>query len=219
MAESVALIFGGSPVGKIGELLLDATLSETHRYNNQVSQFPVETGSDIIDNIKLDPDTIALTGVVSNSPVSVQFSDVTDIVKKRGNQTEAKRVSRDGTPTRVETAQDILLRISGRKINGEDQDPELVTIVTGLRVYTKMAMTSLSITRTGKTGQSLPFTAEFLKIQTIQSETINLAQPTSQDKASKKIEKGNQTPKPASIEKEEEVSLIKAGFNFVGGLF
>ena len=215
MAGTVALIFGGLPVGKIGELLLDATLTETHSYKNQVSQFPVETGIDINDNIKLDPDTVSLTGVVSNSPVSVQFSDVTDIVRKRNGATEAKRISREGTATRVETAQDILLAISGRKINGEDQEPQLVTIVTGLRVYTNMAMTSLEITRTGTTGQSLPFTAQFLRIQVVDTETITIPkpQPAFKDKTSSKVEKGNQTPKESSEKTEENVSVVKEFFN------
>jgi len=214
MAGTVAVLFGRIG-GKIGELQLDANLSETHSYVNEVSQFPVEVGSDIIDNIKLNPDKITINGMVSNSPVSVLFSDVTDIVNRRGNNVEAKRTSRDGTPTRVESAQDILLRISGRKINGNDEEPELVTIVTGLRVYTDMALTNLNITRTGTTGQALPFTADFIKVQTVESETIAIPNTSIPDKASSTIDKGNQTPKVSNEEQEKSTSFVKGIFNAV----
>lgn len=189
MAGPVTLIFGKIG-GKIGNLSLDATLSESHDYENEVSQFPVESGEDITDNIRITPDRITIEGLISNTPITAGATDIEDIIERNGNITTAKRVSRDGTPVRVESAQDILLRISGRKINGADETPELVTVVTGLRSYTGMAMESLVIKRNGSTGQALPFTAQLLKVQIVQTETIKL--PNAPPKAQSKVDKGIQ---------------------------
>ncbi|NJR73233.1 MAG: hypothetical protein HC773_05175 [Scytonema sp. CRU_2_7] len=212
MATSILF---GRVGGKIGALQLDATLSEDHAYQNEVSQFPVENGDTIVDNIRKLPEQITINGLVTNSPVNVTFTDITNIVDGVSNKQESRTIERDDTPTRVETAQNILLRISGRVIHGNQVQPEIVDIVTGLRVYKNMAMTSLKINRTGATGQALNFTADFLQVKSVIVKLI-APQPNFKAKATPKIPKGKQKPAtPATVNSklESRTSIAKNAFN------
>jgi hypothetical protein len=138
-------------------LELDASVSETHEFSNAVTHFPIEDGSDITDHIKLDPDKITIEGFVTNSPIK-------NLIQMRDNPT----ISAGGLD-RVTSAYETLLGISGR--NGSN--PPLVDIFTTLRIFTDMALVSLSIPRDGATGEALRFSAEFVHVR-----KVSLAQAT-----------------------------------------
>jgi len=216
---TASLLFGKKGA-KIGSLQLDATVSESHDYENQVSEWPVENGQTIIDNIRKVPERLTINGLISNFPIDVRFQDVTNIIDGNSNTSESRVVAREDTPTRVETAQNVLLRIQGRVIQGKPVDPEIIDIITGLRVYTSMAMTKLRINRDQRTGKALPFSADFIQIETSEVQII-APQPQAafQDKASTKIQKAKQKASPASVQTEGKTSILKDGFNFVGRIF
>lgn len=220
MSKGVNILFGRK-AGKIGELQLDATVSEQHEYENEVSQFPIEDGGDIADHIKQQPEAITIDGFVTNSPINVLFEDVSEVIERKPGESEVKTSSRTGTVNRVELAQDILLKISGRQIQGTDTVPEIVDVVTGLRVYTGMVMTSLVIPRNARTGQAMNFTARFMKIVTVKSETIAIPDPKPEfkDKTQSKVDKGKQTPTESKEKTKKRVSLAKRGFNKAVRLF
>lgn len=220
-----ASVLFGKKGAKIGILQLDATVNENHDYQNEVSEYPTEDGDTIIDNIRLLPERVTINGLVSNAPLDVRFDDITNVVDGNSNTSESRTVARQDTPTRVETAQNILLRISGRVIQGQPVKPEIITIVTGLRVYKNMAMTSLKISRNATTGRALPFTADFKNVETVELAFIE-PQPDFKDKASTKKQKGKQTPSPASAKTAEKANndsiafkAAKRATSFFGGLF
>lgn len=199
---------------KIGVLQLDATISESHDYENEVSQWNTEDGQTIIDNIRLVPERISINGIVSNSPIKVFHEDITNIVSGNSNTSEANIVDREDTPTRVETAQNILLRIFGRVINGIEKKPEIITIVTGLRSYKNMAGVSLKINRDSKTGQALPFNAKFIRVSTSKITFIE-AQPDFKDRAQTKVQKGKQGPSNANDQLSTRTSKLRQFYNLV----
>lgn len=47
---------------------IDVTTREVHTFNNSVSDHPVETGSNISDNIRPEPNVLAIDGIISNAP-------------------------------------------------------------------------------------------------------------------------------------------------------
>jgi len=73
-----------------------------------------------------------------------------------------------------------------------------------------MAMTDLQINRSGRTGKSLPFTADFIKVQSIELKVID-PQPGFIGKAAVKVKKGKQTT--GDPKSEETVSTIKNFYN------
>jgi hypothetical protein len=129
-------------------LELDVALSEEHQFNNEVTSFPIEDGSNITDHIKLNPEQITIEGFVTNSPIK-------NIIQMRNDP-----VTTNGGFDRVSTAYDAMLAIAGRR----GQPPILVDIFSTLRIFTDMALTRLTIPRDGTIGESLKFTADFVRV-------------------------------------------------------
>lgn len=55
----------------IGVLTLDAAANITHNSTSQVSKNPIESGSDIVDNIRLDNRTLQIEGIISSTPITL----------------------------------------------------------------------------------------------------------------------------------------------------
>jgi len=203
----------------VGILNLDASISEDHSYTNDVSMFPIEDGSEITDHVRISPDRITLNGFITNHPVNSLAQNATQIFKAVKNVVTFKSFSRDDKQSNVEVARDFLLLVSGRKINGEKVQPQIVDVTTGLRVYTSMMMTSLSFPRDVSTGDSLRFTAEFVKIQIVDTETIELPARSEsvKDIAGSTTDKSNQSTQTAKESQEDKRSKLKKGFDRLFG--
>lgn len=193
MADSlVSFLFKSKRGAKIGELLCDATLNESHSFRNEITEWPVEDGSNITDHIRRLPDEVEVKGFITNSPVTQtnakrigQFVGgltnpfIAGVIGSASNVGGLvyKNLKRPKSANQVELALDILLRISGRKIDGSNTDPELVDVVCGLRSYSTMGMVSLDIQRDAKTGEAMPFTARFKKVITVKNESVKIPNP------------------------------------------
>lgn len=117
----------------VAGVVIDAVLSEDHFYNSRVTNYPVEDGRIISDHIINEPETLQITGVVSDTPLSflAPFNRSINAFQR-------------------------LVEIHNRK--------ELITVVTGIKVYVNMAITSLQVPRNVQSGQSLTFTMDFQKV-------------------------------------------------------
>jgi hypothetical protein len=58
----------------VGGIFLDATLTEDHQYNSRVTNYPVEDGRIISDHIINDPETVQITGIVTDTPLAILSS-------------------------------------------------------------------------------------------------------------------------------------------------
>jgi len=56
---------------QIGFLKLDASLKESHNRTARVTENEIEDGSVISDHVKLDPKTLTMEGVISDTPISI----------------------------------------------------------------------------------------------------------------------------------------------------
>jgi len=192
---AISVLFGSRKAGKIGELQLDATIQEVHEYKNEISEYPIEDGSTLSDNIRLTPEVLQITGFVTNSPVSVLQENKAEVVKQSNGKVEVKNFKREGQNNNVEFAQDVLLRISGRRIQGADVEPELITVVTGLRVYDSMAIETLRMPRDASTGLALRFECTLKKVKKVKTETILIPNPKPAvvDRAQSTVDSGQNT--------------------------
>jgi len=237
MASLKSLLFTEKHGAKIGQLFLDATIREEHSYRNRITQWPVETGANMTDHIRLEPDRITLEGFVTNSPVGIfpverigligavpgdnnfaRFSGIAgfgaNIFQSAGAvDTLYKDFRREDRTTHVENALDILLKMSGRNVDGSNVSPDpSVSIGTGLRRYNNMAMESLSIPRDSRTGEAMYFTAVFVKIETVATEMVEIEFPaedvqnTTQSTQNKKVE----TPPASEKQEEKSISILKS---------
>lgn len=140
----LSLLFGKKYAqARIGTVFLDATLTEDHSYSSRVTAYPIESGRTISDHIINEPDVLQISGVVTDTPLSIlsPFNRSIDAFNR-------------------------LVGIHERK--------EIITVVTGIKVYTNMVMTSLQVPRNIQTGQSLNFVIELQKILLDSSVTLNL---------------------------------------------
>lgn len=188
----------------IGAIQLDASLSEDHRYENLVTEFPVETGATITDHIVNKPVRLSITGFITNCPIK-EFTNV---------RKEASFDAENSASVYTQVAYDALMAL------WKDREP--VAIVTPLSSYEQMALTSLTIPRNAQVGDALQFTAEFVQIllASAQSESVeNLALDKTGAKAGTdplaKNTKDNGTQTPEEV---QNTSFIKNGINRLFGL-
>lgn len=128
---------------RVGTIFLDATISEDHQYNSRVTNYPVENNLIISDHIINDPDTLQITGIVSDTPLNI-LSPI----------------------NRSVDAFNRLVRIHVNK--------ERISVVTGIKVYVDMVITSLQVPRNMNTGQSLTFVIDLQKVVLSNSVRLNL---------------------------------------------
>ena len=128
------------------QLLVDVTMSENHTFESEVTDYPVESGGSISDNIRPRPITVSMEGIISNTPLepmltarSVGFGDEFGEPEKSAQNAHAH----------------LLQVFAGR---------EPVTIRTSLGTYKSMAMTSLDMQRDSSTIDCLKFNARFQQI-------------------------------------------------------
>jgi hypothetical protein len=130
---------------ELGSLTLDASLSEDHASEVELTDNPVETGVNITDHKRKKPAQVTIVGVISNTPL--EFLSFLS-----------------GLNDRAETAWQTLKDLQA----GE----ELLTIVTTLQVYENMQIVSLSAPRNKDLGNTLEFTAVCREVFTADSETV-----------------------------------------------
>lgn len=116
-------------------LEFEATISEQHSQSSIITDHPVESGADITDHIRSDPDRLRLDVAVSDFPlVFLRAARATPSVTGYGGDPNA----------RAKEAFDFLERVRSRA--------ELVSIDTVLKTYPLMAIESLEVRRDKDTG-------------------------------------------------------------------
>lgn len=174
------------------EILLDASLSESHNYNSNITNFPVENGANISDHVSDDPIKLSLRGFITNTPIRIFGGDPgANIDDVTGGD-------------RIKTTFLALLDIR------KSRTP--FTLVTGLQVYENMLFSNITFPRTPRSGlHSLEFTAELQQIQTVESRTVAIPEDQvkegSKDQAqsTKDVRKQNTTPPSAAVEEQSSI--------------
>ncbi|OOF52568.1 phage baseplate protein [Rodentibacter trehalosifermentans] len=126
----------------IGALELDALLTESTSLRSQITEYPVEDGTVISDHITKEAETLSLNGVITGA--GTLFSPSFGKVE-------------------LLVAKEALRELHNAR--------ELVTVVTGLDVYSDFAIESLDIERNADDGERLNISAELRKIKKVQLRT------------------------------------------------
>jgi len=211
------LLFDRKSPGKIDVLELDATVSDGHEYANELTSYPVEDGADITDHIRRHPERVTIEGFITNSPVKYFGGE-----GKVGNQYLGDQ-SGTNDESRVASALEKLLELAGYDPAGKlnpaaagNRAAKIVTVVTGLRNYSNMIMTKLSVPRNSQTGESLRFTAEFVRIIQVKTEVVvvqntselNGRAPRVTNQAFNKVDKSKQVAGNTSATQADNTSIL-----------
>lgn len=154
----------------IDGFLIDAALTEGHKYSAQLTKYPVESGSQIADNVTKDPTVVTIEGIVSDTPL--------------GNALQARQSAQSNPDATFEfLPSDEALAVLERIY--DDEEP--VTVETSLKRYENMVLIDLDIPVDGETGDALRFTATFeqVTIRTNRRTTVRVASPNLRKKTKK----------------------------------
>jgi hypothetical protein len=128
----------------VGIITFDLILSENHSFNNNVTRYNVEDGSDISDHIQNDLETGQVTGFISN------FSIYDEMIMEN----------------KAQIAYDTLRELWKKR--------ELVDIYTVLQVYEQVAITNISVSRDSGSGESLIADFSFQEFNKVKLKEVKL---------------------------------------------
>lgn len=190
---TISLVQGRKAIGSIGDLVLDARISENHQLSNDVTQYPIEEGSNITDHVRNRPFVLTMTGHVSDSPIEYY-----------GLSSSLNSLSGE---TRSSSAFDQLVSI----YNGK----KLVDVQTTLNLYQNMSIQDLIFPRDNTVGQELRFTATLIQVTKAKTEfaTVNIDNVKPDENRDKRAaadaDRGKQTgSEPTESSKSLAASLI-----------
>ena len=187
MALSLLISTLGRPKApKIEKIQLDAFISEEITRSQTLTSHPIESGESVTDSVVKIPDTLSVSGSVTDAPV-VGFSVATQVFSI---------ASALGTG-RVKTAEDGL--------NELFQNPRPITIVSPRRAYKDMIMTDLTFPNDGDTGNKLDFTATFQKVQIVETLTRLLSAEEKKQQQNDIVE-GKKQKTLSSAEKQKKLA-------------
>lgn len=178
MSAGVTLLF--QPFQAIIDtLVLDASVREEHVSEVEVTDHPVEQGAAVSDHARPKPEELTIEGVVSNTPLN--HLQTRRAVTSEGFSwtTSAAVNSVRGVPGNAESAY-VTLRAMR-------DTPRLVTIITALRSYDNMVMTSLKVPRDGAIGDVLKFEAKFKQVRIVTNAVTVVATKVPKAKPQQKL--------------------------------
>jgi len=175
-----------------GAVELDASINETHNSTAEVTSHPVEDGADITDHVRVKPETLSITGVVTNHPL-IFLASLRE------------------SPTRAEEAygklRDILIA------------RERISVITSLRQYENMVLTSMQTNRDVNTGNIINVTLNFQEVIIATTESVAAPEPAAgAGNAGGAANAGKQGAADAGAAGGgAKQSLLKAGLGAIGG--
>jgi len=213
----ISLLLKRPPKGtKIKDFIIDATLSENHTRTAQVTNNPVEKGADVTDHIQVSPIELTINVIVSESPLDVGSS-----VKGVGVAT-AGAIAGSAAQIAAGAVLGLLNAGNNRVVDAYDLFTRMIesripfTVVTGLKEYESMVITSLSIDRDNTTGRALNFTMNLKQIRLVESAVVVIPKTPPAVNAAKRSNVGQQAKKELT---DQNKTILAAGFDGVRGLF
>jgi hypothetical protein len=221
-----------------GSIYFDAIISETHSNKSELTEHPVELGSDVTDNIRHDPESFTLEGIVSNTPTlpgppgpvgsypgaGWTFQDVQLTIPKPPLQLSLAGLASAGlsalgsllfgeapTIAHLITPPGPLDAIAAvhNALTAVERAGMLCTVFTSTKEYDSMAIVAVDMPRE-RLG-SANFRVEFKRVNIVATSTVAAPTPKILAPVASKAA-GPQTPKPmTSAEKQSLLSQAVGG--------
>lgn len=189
------------------DLLIDVSLSEDHERTAQLTDSPVEVGVDMSDHRRVGPALLTMQSLVAGTTQAIDVDQFRGFDFRRPEDVEdaIRAAMLDRPVVRPKDAYAELEQLFAQA--------KLLTITTELRVYERMAITSLRVHRDSNTGDALVFNATFREVVLASSQIVTItATQTSVKSAETQKPLGPKATAPAPAEVDESVAR-----SFVGG--
>jgi hypothetical protein len=169
----INLFFGGEQFktsfgNEFGNIELDANLEETHEWQAEPTNNPVENGADITDHIIESPDKLTIRGFVTDAPLNGIMGNIIGFINA---------ITGNGGGQRTKAVFDLLRRLIKEK--------QPLVVVTKYHIYTGMVLTGISIPRSAAVGEAVEFIAQFQHIRTVSTQLVAVPKGISEKKAAK----------------------------------
>lgn len=166
----------------IGVLELDALLTENTSLRSQITEYPVEDGSVVSDHITQEAEMLSIEGVITGA------GTLFNIAAGKAKLIAAKEALRQ-----------------------LHQDRTLLTITTGIDIYTDFAIESCEINRTADGGEKLDVSLTLKKIKKVTLRTADIPPEKTSGSATGKAGKtktnaGKATANKASQSQQSKVN-------------
>lgn len=169
------------------QIAFDATVSESHTGKLEVTEHPVETGADVSDHARKAPDSLQISGIISDTPILLNIED--------------RQPSVEGTDpdARARAAYDEFRRLQ--------DTAALLEVTTEMRLFSDMMIESISVSRDASKRHILDIGLGLRQFRraTVQSVPApEPVEPTHKDK----IDQGRKPKKPPKKEVETKQTSI-----------
>ena len=184
----------------ISDVVLDASLDETHSFTSTATSYPVESGATISDHIHNNPLRLSITGLISNNPVSGQANAGGRYI---------------GEINRADLVYKKLMSVWTNR--------EPITVITALATYENMVLTGFAVPRDVRIGDAIKVNLDFTQISIVSSTSTPLSylSDTVAPTTAKKQNLGSDTVKAPSVTDETTAktrarSVLKSTTNTLG---
>jgi len=199
LSETIGLYFH-RPEHKIGQILIDAFLRESHEHKAKITEHPIESAFSFIDHVYAESPKISVEGIISNTPMSFLGLPLINSAQNWFNNKSNNR------------AKEIIGEIEEIFYNKKP-----ITIITSLKVYEDMVLESFSVSLASMDAIRFNFAAKKLVIAKLNHIKIPESK-VSRGKPKKALGKQPakeipQTDAPKLEEVKKKSSILKSFFN------
>lgn len=180
---------------------IDCTVKEIHKIDSPPTEYPVEDGTTISDNVLLKPATLDIEGIISDAPISLiqslvstgisHFLPPIGVLGASVGVALFNALSKSESPSVVAFGQLLELQQSRTPFD----------VVTRLKRYESMWIKSLSVPRDATTGKTLQFTVNLVQIILVSPQMINIQRFKNSDLSASEANKGKQEFLTSGFEK------------------
>lgn len=163
-------------------LKLDAVNQVQHQHEAEVTENPIEGSIPGSDHMDVKPKVLTFTGLISEAPIKIEEALLGNVAGAVGGVASKALGGVIGSAVTggVAALGGLLLNKPGNRVlDGFKAMEQLqtekipVTLITGLRAYQNMMLTSFVPTESAENGKSLSFTATFREIRVVSSKKGN----------------------------------------------
>lgn len=154
--QNIANVLQGSAQGGYSGIVVDATLSETHENECEVTNYPVETGAAISDHVQLKPKIYTMEGIISDTPISFLILENAVSVVNTFNATFLNK-------QRSTQVYDSLVLLQASR--------QPFTVISSLKRYPNMIMKSFTVDRDSDSANEIHFKMTLQQVLLVTSQT------------------------------------------------
>ena len=190
---------------------IDCTLSESHSYDAEITEFPVEKGADISDHRHTRPVVLSISGIISDSPLDHSiFKELVELAAGPG----ALLLDAKAAVENVVAGKARLSSYGYEALLSLYNSGQTFSVGTPSRHFSDMLVQSLHIEKSPRSGRALQFSAVLRQVQFVETSTSLVSTPAV---LQAKSDRGQRNGAPAAQSLKDKASAMFKGTDAMFG--